>query len=115
FHEHFPTMQDCLVAAYDSFFDRMVSQMRAACATEEEWALQVRVAVTAIFEFVRETASRTRMFVIEATSAGGPRLLERRFALIDRIAAQLRDGRLRHPESAALPTCTEPVLVAGGF
>jgi AcrR family transcriptional regulator len=116
FDEHFPSTQHCLVAAYDSFFDRMFAEMRAACVADDVWSHRARDAVGAIFEFVGETASRARMFAIEATSAGGPQLLERRFALIARLAEMLREGRRHHPAAAAeLPDCTETVLVAGAF
>lgn len=112
FHAHFPDMRRCLSAAHDDFVERLAGQAEAAVNEEAEWADQVRTAVAVGVEFLVETASRARVFAVDAVSAG-PVLLERHYASVERVAGMLRRGRERYPRAASLPGCTESILVGG--
>jgi AcrR family transcriptional regulator len=112
FYRHFPDLQRCLAASYDAYFERLLAHIEDACHGEREWPERVKTAVGASLEFVVETASRARLFSVEAVSAG-PALLERRFASTTRLAARLERIRAHCPRGAALPGATEWVLVAG--
>jgi AcrR family transcriptional regulator len=114
FHAQFPDTLQAFIAAYDVYFDRLFSQAANACKGEVDWPSKVRAVVACGLECLHETPSRARLFTVEAVGAG-PALLERRFTLIARIAAQLREGRRHHPRAAVLPAAMEWVLVAGAF
>jgi AcrR family transcriptional regulator len=112
FFDHFASTDQCLVAAYDSFFDRLMAHIDAACDSREPWPLQVKSGIAATLGFFTEVASTGRVFAVEAMSAG-PAAIERRFASIDRLADLLRPGRDYSPAATALPAATERTLVAG--
>jgi AcrR family transcriptional regulator len=112
FFEYFESKRHCLGAAYDAFFDRLSAQVKEVCAAEEEWPDAVRAGVAASFEFVLETASRARLFMVEAVAGGIP-LLERELRLTARLAEMLEDGRRRTLPPPNLPPAMELVLVAG--
>jgi AcrR family transcriptional regulator len=112
FYRYFSGTDQCLIAAYDSFFERLMAHIDAACSAADPWPLQVKAAVAATLNFFAEVASTGRVFTVEAMSAG-PAALERRFASIDRLARLLRRGRDYNPAAASLPAATERTLVAG--
>jgi AcrR family transcriptional regulator len=112
FFEYFESKRHCLGAAYDAFFERLTEQARQACAAEEAWPAGVRAAVNASFEFLLETASRARLFMVEAVAGGLP-LFERELRMTARLAEMLEDGRRRTLPPPDLPPSVEWVLVAG--
>lgn len=112
FAAHFPSIRHCLTAAYDAFLARLAAQMGEAVDGEAEWPAQVRAAVAAGIEFLLETASRARVFAVEAVVVGPP-LLERYVASVETAARLLRQGRKRYPRAVALPPVAESVLVGG--
>ena len=112
FFEYFDSKRQCLAAAYDAFFDRLTAQAKLACEGEESWPLGVRAAIAASLEFLLETASRARLFMVEGVAGGLP-LFERRLALTARLAEMLEDGRRRVPPTSDLPASTELILVGG--
>lgn len=114
FYAHFPDLRRCLIASYDAYFERLMAHIEEACEGEEEWPGRVKAAVGASLEFVLETASRARLFSVEAISAG-PALLERRFASTTRLAARLEHLRAHSPRATEIPASTEWVLVAGVY
>jgi AcrR family transcriptional regulator len=112
FFVYFESKRHCLGAAYDAFFHRMTAQASEACAVEEEWPAGVRAGVRASFEFLLETASRARLFMVEAVAGGLP-LFEREIRLVARLAEMLEEGRRRTLPPPDLQPSTESVLVAG--
>jgi AcrR family transcriptional regulator len=112
FFRHFTGTDQCLLAAYDSFFERLVGHIEAACDVREPWPLQVKAAIGASLGFFAEVPNTARVFMVEAMSAG-PAASERRFASIDRLARKLRHGREFNPAAGSLPDATERTLVAG--
>jgi AcrR family transcriptional regulator len=112
FYRYFPGIDQCLVAAYDSFFERLATHIEAACDSRDPWPVQVKTGIGAALHFFAEVESTGRVFAVEAMSAG-PAAIERRFASIDRLAQLLRLGRQQCPAAAALPAATERTLVAG--
>jgi AcrR family transcriptional regulator len=112
FHAQFTDKRQCLSAAHDAFFERLVAEASSAIDPEQEWPWRVRDAVGAVLEFVEETASRARFFAIEVLVAG-PLIMERHVSAIDQVVPKLREGRVRYPAAAALPERMESVLIAG--
>lgn len=112
FAAHFSDKRQCLLAAYDSFFDRLVGEIEDALDPETPWPRQVRVGVGAALGFVVDSAGPARLFAVEALAVGPP-AIERYIAAIERIVAVLRLGRERSPAASELPDLTEAVLIAG--
>ena len=112
FFEHFSSKRQCLSAAYDTFFERLVAETKQNMDSDGEWPLQVKAAVGAGLGFVAETATRSRFFAVDALAAG-PVILERYLAAMNRIVPLLREGREHSPQAGELPELTEPVLIGG--
>jgi AcrR family transcriptional regulator len=98
FYRHFDSKRQCLIAAFDAYFDRLVDE--------------VGEAMEAGLGFLAETAGFARLFAVEALAAG-PAVLVRRFAGMERLVLLLRAGRDLYPEAGEAAVLTEPVLVAG--
>lgn len=112
FEAHFCDLRQCLLAAYDRFFDHLIEEIEDSMDLEAPWREQVRSGITAALGFVEESAGVARLFAVEAATVG-PRVFDRYTAAIGRIAALLRLGRARLPQAAVLPPLTEAVMVAG--
>ncbi len=112
FHRHFDNVDQCLLAAFDRFLERMLEHIDESCAEVAEWPEKVRLTIEAAFEFLAEVEPVARVFAVETTFAG-PAGLERTQASIERAALRLKHGRLLYPEAADLPDATERMLVAG--
>ena len=112
FFDHFASKEQCLSAAYDTFFERLVAETKQSMEGDGDWPLQVKAAVGAGLGFVTEAASRSRFFAVDALTAG-PVIFERYLAAMNRIVPLLRAGREHSPWAAQLPELTEPVLIGG--
>jgi AcrR family transcriptional regulator len=112
FSAHFSSKRQCLLAAYDDFFDRLIEEIEDSMDPQGPWHQQVEAGLGAALEFVIEGSRTARLFAVEAPSLGPP-AIERYGAAIQRIVALFRYGRALSPEASRLPPLTEPVLVAG--
>lgn len=112
FYVHFASKRQCLSAAHDAFFGRLLDEVASAVDDEQEWPLRVKAAVAAALEFVDETARRSRFFAIDVLVAG-PLIVERHSSALGRAEPLLREGREHFPEAADLPELTEVVLIGG--
>jgi AcrR family transcriptional regulator len=112
FHEHFATKDQCLMAAFDRFLERMLEHIDEACATSETWPEKVKLTIESAFEFVTELHGGARLFAVDALSIG-PAAVERSCSAIDSAALRLKHGRLIFPGAANMPDPTERTLVAG--
>jgi AcrR family transcriptional regulator len=112
FYEQFGDKRQCLLAAYDHFFARLVEEIEEATDFHSPWAEQVETGVAAALAFVLEQVDAARLFAVEALTVG-PTAVDRYQASTQRVAALLRQGREHSPEAAALPRLTEAMLAAG--
>jgi AcrR family transcriptional regulator len=112
FYRHFDSKEQCLLAAYDSFIQRLTEHVGEACESAESWPEKVKISIEASFEFVFELEGVARMFVVDAMRIG-PAALDRKCASIDAAALRLKHGRLLYPASGEMPDITERTLVAG--
>jgi AcrR family transcriptional regulator len=112
FDQHFSGVRQCLLAAYDRFFDGLVADIGEAMDYEAPWPQQVKAGVEAAVGFVIESAGAARLFAVEGLVLG-PAAVDRYEVAIQRVASLLRFGRQHSAEAAALPPLTELVLVAG--
>lgn len=111
FFQHFESREQALIAAYDSFVERLWDEAVGACAGTAPWPAQVRGAIAAVIGSLTEASAIARAFLVEATAssiAGA----ERQIAAMDRFAGLLREGR-DASRSHGLPEATERTLVGG--
>jgi AcrR family transcriptional regulator len=112
FDQSFASKDECLLAAFDRFLERIYEHIDEGCEDARDWPDKVRITIQSAFEFVSELESVARLFVVDAVRTGEAGL-ERRCASIDSAARRLKHGRLLYPQSADLPDATERTLVAG--
>jgi len=112
FHHEFASKDQCLLAAYDRFVERMLEHIDEACEGAETWIEKVKQTIESAFEFVAELEGPARMFTID-TKRAGPAALERSCTSIDSAALRLKHGRLLFPVAANMPEPTERTLVDG--
>lgn len=112
FDREFAGKDQCFLAAYDRFIERMLDHIDEACEDAETWIEKVKVTIESAFEFIAELEGPARLFTIE-TRRAGPAALERCCSSIDSAALRLKHGRLIFPAAATMPEPTERTLVAG--
>jgi AcrR family transcriptional regulator len=112
FHRHFANVDQCLLAAFDSFLGRLCEHIDEACEEAASWPDKVKTTIAAAFEFVAEVEPVARLFAVDAVRTG-PAGIARKFASIDRAALRLKHGRLLYPVAVDLPDAMERTLVAG--
>jgi AcrR family transcriptional regulator len=112
FYRHFANVDQCLLAAFDSFLGRLFEHIDEACEEAVGWPDKVKTTIEAAFEFVAEVEPVARLFAVDAVRTG-PAGVERKFASIDRAALRLKHGRLLYPVAVDLPDAMERTLVAG--
>ena len=112
FHRHFESKDQCLMAAYDRFLERMLEHIDEACEDAENWPEKVKRTIESAFDFVAELHGGARLFTVDAMRAG-PAALERSCNSVASAALRLKHGRLLFPAAADMPEPTERTLVAG--
>ncbi len=111
FYEFFGDKEACFVAAFDRAVAWGVEQIAAAIRDAGEvgglsWPEQVATGLRTITKLIAEAPERARLCLVEA-QAGGAGLSARFEALLDRLAAKLREGRALPTASADLPASHE--------
>lgn len=112
FFQHFESREQALMAAYDSFLERLWVEATAACEVTAPWPSRVRGAIAAILASLVEASAIARAFLIEASVASIAGA-ERQIAALDRFAALLGEGRSADRRAQSLPEATERTLVGG--
>jgi AcrR family transcriptional regulator len=112
FFQHFESREQALIAAYDSFVERLWVEAVGACTATAPWPIRVRGAIAAVIGSLTEASAIARAFLVEATAssiAGA----ERQVVAMDRFAELLREGRGDDRRLRELPEATERTLVGG--
>lgn len=112
FEAHFQTPGQGMVAAQDAFLERLWLEVTDACGSERPWIINLRSGLAAALAYLGEASALARVFAVEA-AASSLAVSERQFAMLDRFAALLGEGRDHCPKAAELPAMTERVLVGG--
>ena len=95
FYEQFANKDECFLAAYDATVDDLLVTIDDALeALAPDWLGAHRAAVHAYLEALAASPHFAKAFLIEALGAG-PEAVNRRAAVQDRFAAQLRDVHRR--------------------
>ncbi len=109
FYDLFEDRGDCFLATFDEVIARACVSVLAAYRVEGRWREGIRAGLLALLVFFDEEPALARFCVVEALAAG-PRALERRGEIVDRLVQVVDEGRTER--SARAPEA--PPLAAEG-
>ena len=109
FYDLFEDREDCFLATFDEAVAQAARTVLPAYEGQNRWREQVRAALLAVLVFFDEEPSLARFCVVEALAAG-PRALERRAQVLDRLVWAVDQGRAERPARVPEP----PPLAAEG-
>ncbi len=91
FYEVFEDCEDCLLAALDEGLRRASERVMPAYYGGGRWAGRVRAALVALLEFLEDEPVTGRLLVVGSLAAG-PRAMERRRVVLERIIVVVDEG-----------------------
>jgi AcrR family transcriptional regulator len=111
FYEFFAGKEESFVAAFDRAVDAGAEELATAAAGDPaagglSWAEGVATGLRALTRLIPAEPSRARLCLLEAQT-GGPELSARFEAVLDRVAAKLREGRALATAATDLPATHE--------
>jgi AcrR family transcriptional regulator len=109
FYDLFEDREDCFLATFDEAVARAAVPVVAAFEGQARWREAMRAGLLALLVFFDEEAALARFCVVEALAAG-PRALERRAQVLDRLVWAVEQGRAERPARVPEP----PPLAAEG-
>lgn len=116
FYEHFSDQEDAFLAAFDEAVAQIGAAAGEAYAEEGAWHERLRAGLEVVLSTFDEEPALARVCVMEAQRAG-PRMLERRAQVLDRLARIVDEGRRggRGLRGSGPPPLTAHSLVAGAL
>jgi AcrR family transcriptional regulator len=114
FYEVFDDREACLAALFDDVVALVEDELADAGLEDLVWRERVRGGLEAILGFLDREPALARMCVVQALS-GGPRMLERREAILARLAGALDEGRELAARVGDCTPLTAEGLVGAGF
>lgn len=112
FYGHFDGKESCFLGVFDQVVAQGRERLADTVAGEKSWSARAYAGLGALIEATAAEPLAARIVLVEAQSAG-PQARERYLALLDELAAWLRDGRRERPEARALPETFEQAAVGG--
>jgi AcrR family transcriptional regulator len=109
FYDLFEDREDCFLAAFDEAVAQAARTVIPAYEGESRWRECIRAGLLAVLIFCEEESALARLCVVEALAAG-PRALERRAEVLDRLLWAVDQGRAERPARVPEP----PPLAAEG-
>lgn len=111
FYEFFEGKEECFVAAFDRAVEATALDLAVAAAGDPAaggltWSEEVATGLRTLTRLIDAGPARARLCLF-AAQAGGPALSARFDALLDRVAAKLREGRALETAPADLPATHE--------
>ena len=97
FYANFEDKEDALMAAIESAGAQLMAAMLPAFRRSQDWALGVRAAWGAFFNFLASRPSLAHLVLVEVYAAG-PAAIGRREEALRPLEILLAEGRLRSPE-----------------
>jgi AcrR family transcriptional regulator len=113
FYEHFPSKEECFLAAFDENVAAAKEVFAELLDSEQEWQEQISAGLEILLEMVVREQARAKLCIVEAQAAGTASLA-RYQELLESVAPKLREGREFNPRSSRLPEGLE-VAIAGGI
>ena len=114
FYELFGNREECLLALLDEAVERVERELAAAGLGGLAWCERVREGLWVILSFLDGEPVLARICVVQALH-GGPRALERRERILERLAAVLDEGRLEGTRAGECTLVTAEGLVGGAL
>jgi AcrR family transcriptional regulator len=97
FYELFSDCEDCLLAALEDAVERVSTRVLPTYELARDgWHARIRAGLAELLAQFDEHPHIARLLIVEWL-ASGPRALERRRQLLDRIASAIDEGRLSRP------------------
>jgi AcrR family transcriptional regulator len=111
FYEFFESKEECFVAVFDRAVGEAGERLAEAATGDPAaggltWSEGVATGLRALTRLVPANPERARLVLVEAQT-GGPELSARFDAVLDRVAAKLREGRALKTAALDLPTTHE--------
>jgi AcrR family transcriptional regulator len=113
FYEHFPSKEECFLAAFDESVVAAQEVFAELLNAEDPWEEQISSALEIFLEMVVKEQARAKLCIVEAQAAGSA-ALGRYQVMLESVAPKLREGREFNPRSSRLPDGLE-VAIAGGI
>jgi AcrR family transcriptional regulator len=111
FYELFESKEECFVAAFERAVEAASAEMSEA-ARGLSWPEQISTGLRSLLARIEAEPERARLCLVEAQT-GGQELSARFEAMLDRVAAKLREGRALDTAAPTLPTTHEEATAGG--
>lgn len=92
FYDVFSDREDCFLAAFQQTLDQAAELVGEAYASEDSWREGIRTGLARLLALMDDEPALTKLCVVEALAAGD-KVIERRSAVMERIAAVVDEGR----------------------
>jgi AcrR family transcriptional regulator len=112
FYEVFVDFEDCFLAALDRSIARASQYVLDIYDPKRKWRERIGSAVVGLLEFLEDEPGMGRLCIVETLGAG-PRVHERRVAVLDVVIAAIDEGRLESRSTKTLPPLTSEGIVGG--
>jgi AcrR family transcriptional regulator len=112
FYDNFADKDSCYLEAFDFGVAEVESRLVAAAAGERTWRGKLRAGLQALLEALDEDPDLGRGLIVEVHTAGGA-ALERRAAVMRRIAEFVDRARAEMDQAEAPPSIAPEGIVAG--
>ncbi len=114
FYELFADREECLATVVEDILGLVVAELAAAGLEGSAWRERVRGGLLAILGFLDREPVLARVLVVQALR-GGPRVLERREAILAQLAGVVDEGRLLSVRAERCTPLTAEGLVGAAF
>jgi AcrR family transcriptional regulator len=91
FYDVFEDREDCFLAVFDDTVARVSDRVAEAYGRGDDWLERVRLALTVLLGLLEEEHGVRSLLIVDALGAG-PRVLERRAEVLQRLGASLHEG-----------------------
>jgi AcrR family transcriptional regulator/DNA-binding MarR family transcriptional regulator len=112
FYEIFEDREDCFLAAFDEAVRRIAAVVRPSYEQGGGWQARTRAALTALLGFLQDDPGTGRLVIVESLAAG-PRALEHRTRVVERVIAAIDEGRGASKADTGPPPLTAEGVVGG--